>query len=53
LLGLQPLTTRAYALRVLPATNCLIAGMTRSYKDNVLEINARRNVVCQQNWLKQ
>ena len=31
LLGLQPLTTTAYSLRVLPST--LIAGMARSYKD--------------------
>jgi len=31
LLGLQPLTTTAYPLRVLPA-NSLIAGMARSYR---------------------
>jgi hypothetical protein len=31
LLGLQPLTTTAYLLRVLPANKKIIAGMARSY----------------------
>jgi hypothetical protein len=35
LLGLQPLTTTAYPLRVLPA-NIYFAGIARSYKSQLL-----------------
>jgi hypothetical protein len=36
LLGLQPLTTTAYPLRVLPANKQTTAGMARSYKTRIL-----------------
>ena len=35
LLGLQPLTTTAYLLRVLPAIIKWIAGMARSYNTHI------------------
>jgi len=43
LLGLQPLTTTAYLLRVLPAINS-IAGMARSY--NLLKKGAGIHLTC-------